>query len=200
VVFIIIIINSSTFTQFSCFNYLHRCYRCNYYNYFVLYHFGFSNLFLQIQKVKYQLEGPVHNIRIWIAKTTLMTNEIKVRNNYLHRCYRCNYYNYFVLLWTLLMGMSQLVSCMWHKHSRFHICSIFVCGSLWYPNASYVISHFNLICHQCCFSYPDSDIMPFSFGHCVVCPSIYGLSLPLWFLQPFLANTKSKIPVGRTCT
>ena len=45
------------------------------------YHFGFSNLFLQIQKVKYQLEGPVHNIRIWIAKTTLMTNEIKVRNN-----------------------------------------------------------------------------------------------------------------------
>jgi hypothetical protein len=29
----------------------------------------------------YHLEGPVHNIRIWIAKTTLMTNEIKVRNN-----------------------------------------------------------------------------------------------------------------------
>ena len=83
--------------------------------------------------------------------------------NYLPRCYRCNYYNYFVLLWTLLMGMSQLVSCMWHKHSRFHICSIFVCGSLWYPNPSYVISHFNLICHQCCFSYPDSDIMYRSF-------------------------------------
>jgi hypothetical protein len=30
---------------------------------------------------------------------------------------------------------------------------------------------------------------PFSFGHCVVCSSsIYGLWLPLWYLQTFLAH------------
>ena len=27
---------------------------------------------------------------------------------------------------------------------------------------------------------------PFSFGHCVVCPSIYGFWLPLWYLQIIL--------------
>ena len=27
---------------------------------------------------------------------------------------------------------------------------------------------------------------PFSFGHCAVCPSIYGFWLPLWYLQTFL--------------
>ena len=29
-------------------------------------------------------------------------------------------------------------------------------------------------------------VCPFYFGHCVVCPSIYGFWLPLWYLQTFL--------------
>ena len=28
--------------------------------------------------------------------------------------------------------------------------------------------------------------IPFSFGHCIVCPSIYGFWLPLWYLQTIL--------------
>ena len=31
----------------------------------------------------------------------------------------------------------------------------------------------------------------FSFGHCVVCSSIYGFWLPLWYLQTLLANIYS---------
>ena len=30
------------------------------------------------------------------------------------------------------------------------------------------------------------DLCPFSFGHCIICPSIYGLWLPLWYLQNFI--------------
>jgi hypothetical protein len=30
---------------------------------------------------------------------------------------------------------------------------------------------------------------PFSFGHCVVCLSIYGFWLPLWYLQTLLKRT-----------
>ena len=29
-------------------------------------------------------------------------------------------------------------------------------------------------------------VCPFSFGHCIVCPSIYGFWLLRWYLQPFL--------------
>jgi hypothetical protein len=29
-----------------------------------------------------------------------------------------------------------------------------------------------------------------SFDHCIVCPSIYGLWLPLWYLQTFLFPTR----------
>jgi hypothetical protein len=32
----------------------------------------------------------------------------------------------------------------------------------------------------------------FSFGHCVVCSSIYGFWLPLWYLQTLLANHLSE--------
>ena len=28
----------------------------------------------------------------------------------------------------------------------------------------------------------------FSFGHCIVCPSLYGFRLPLWYLQAFLLS------------
>jgi hypothetical protein len=38
---------------------------------------------------------------------------------------------------------------------------------------------------------------PFSFGHCFVCPSIYGFWLPIWYLQTlflyFGTNKKKKI-------
>jgi hypothetical protein len=27
---------------------------------------------------------------------------------------------------------------------------------------------------------------PFSFGHCAVCPSIYGFWLPLWYLKTLI--------------
>ena len=37
-----------------------------------------------------------------------------------------------------------------------------------------------------CFEDWCLSFYPFSFGHCVVCPSIYGLWLPLWFLQTLL--------------
>jgi len=33
------------------------------------------------------------------------------------------------------------------------------------------------------------SICPFSFGHCIVCPSIYGFWLPLWYLQSFLKTS-----------
>jgi len=32
-----------------------------------------------------------------------------------------------------------------------------------------------------CFSYG-----PFSYGHCIVCPTIYRFWLPLWYLQTLL--------------
>jgi hypothetical protein len=33
------------------------------------------------------------------------------------------------------------------------------------------------------------SICPFSFGHCVVCPLIYGFGLSLWYLQTDQAPT-----------
>ena len=33
-----------------------------------------------------------------------------------------------------------------------------------------------------------SFICMFSFGHCVICPSIYGMSLPIWYLQSLLSK------------
>ena len=38
-----------------------------------------------------------------------------------------------------------------------------------------------MICRSC------SSFCPFSFGHCVVCSSIYGIWLPLWYPQTFLS-------------
>ena len=35
-----------------------------------------------------------------------------------------------------------------------------------------------------CFVDRCLSFCPFSFGHCVVCPSIYGFWLPLWYLRP----------------
>jgi len=32
------------------------------------------------------------------------------------------------------------------------------------------------------------SIWHFSFGHCVVCPSVYGFWLSLWYLQTFLKS------------
>ena len=32
----------------------------------------------------------------------------------------------------------------------------------------------------------------FSFGHCVVCPLIYGFWLPLWYLQTFLIENSTR--------
>jgi hypothetical protein len=40
-----------------------------------------------------------------------------------------------------------------------------------------------------CFVDRGLPFCPFSFGHCVVCSSsIYGFWLPVWYLQPLLAN------------
>ena len=33
------------------------------------------------------------------------------------------------------------------------------------------------------------SLSPFSFGHCISCPSIYGFWLPLWYLQSLLIST-----------
>jgi hypothetical protein len=37
---------------------------------------------------------------------------------------------------------------------------------------------------------------PFSFGHCVVCPSIYGFWLPLWYLQTLLQQNPLLLNCG----
>jgi hypothetical protein len=37
-----------------------------------------------------------------------------------------------------------------------------------------------------CFVDRCLSFCPFSFDHCVVCPSIYGFWLPLWYLQTLL--------------
>jgi hypothetical protein len=37
-----------------------------------------------------------------------------------------------------------------------------------------------------CFVDRCLSFCPFSFGHCVVCPSIYGFGLSLWYLQTLL--------------
>jgi hypothetical protein len=37
-----------------------------------------------------------------------------------------------------------------------------------------------------CFVDRCLSFVPFSFGHCVVCPVIYGFWLPLWYILTFL--------------
>ena len=44
-----------------------------------------------------------------------------------------------------------------------------------------------------CFSL---SFYTFSFGHCVVCYSIYGLWLPLWYLQPLLTRALLKVHIN----
>ena len=39
-----------------------------------------------------------------------------------------------------------------------------------------------------CFVYRCLSFCTFSFGHCVVCSSIYGFWLPLWYLQTLLST------------
>ena len=44
-------------------------------------------------------------------------------------------------------------------------------------------------CVVCPSSFGHCVVCPSSFGHCVVCPSsIYGVCLPLWYLQTLLAD------------
>ena len=44
-----------------------------------------------------------------------------------------------------------------------------------------------------CFVDHHLSFCPFTFGHCVVCPSlIYGFWLPLWYLQTLLSITMKK--------
>ena len=58
-----------------------------------------------------------------------------------------------------------------------------------------------------CFAYRCLSFCPFSFGHCVVCPSsIYGFWLPLWHLQTLFsaapvygAYISLLIPYSRDC-
>ena len=38
-----------------------------------------------------------------------------------------------------------------------------------------------------CFVYRCLSFCSFSFGHCVLCPSIYGFWWPLWYLELFLS-------------
>jgi hypothetical protein len=44
----------------------------------------------------------------------------------------------------------------------------------------------NHYCSMWCFVDHCLSLCTFSFGHCTVCPSIYGFWLPLWYLQIFL--------------
>jgi hypothetical protein len=45
---------------------------------------------------------------------------------------------------------------------------------------------FNLKFSVQCFVEQCLSFSPFSFGQCIVCPSIDGFRLPLWYLQTFL--------------
>ena len=44
-----------------------------------------------------------------------------------------------------------------------------------------------------CFVDRCLSFVPFSFGHCVVCPVIYGFWLPLWYILTFLKYTNQCI-------
>ena len=57
-----------------------------------------------------------------------------------------------------------------------------------------------------CFVYRCLSFCPFSFGHCVVCPSIYGFWLPPWYLQTLFVvfdgcifQQTVGIPMGTNC-
>jgi hypothetical protein len=46
-----------------------------------------------------------------------------------------------------------------------------------------------------CFPDRCLSFCAFSFGHCVVCSSIYGFWLPLWLLQTLLVNYRKSCPL-----
>ena len=58
----------------------------------------------------------------------------------------------------------------------------FLSKNKWWPFVFYVVfcGSFFVLC-------------PFSCGHCIVCPSIYGFRLPLWYLQALLITVSSLI-------
>ena len=51
-----------------------------------------------------------------------------------------------------------------------------------------------LVWYEC---FPDRclSFCAFFFGHCVVCSSIYGFWLPLWYLQTLLVNYRKSCPL-----
>ena len=51
-----------------------------------------------------------------------------------------------------------------------------------------------------CVVFCRSLFILFSFGHCVVCPLIYRLWLPLWYLQTLLAYYASQLAQPYICT
>ena len=51
-----------------------------------------------------------------------------------------------------------------------------------------------------CFVHHCLSLCPFSFGRCVVCPSIYGLWLHLWYLQTLLKTIVLNVYIGRFIT
>jgi hypothetical protein len=48
-----------------------------------------------------------------------------------------------------------------------------------------------------CFADHCLSYCPFSFGHCVFCPSLYGFWLPLWYIQTLLASRKMMRKLGK---
>ena len=58
----------------------------------------------------------------------------------------------------------------------------FIPGFLWG-------SGYSMFSFKCMFGGRSLSFCPSSFDHCVVCPfSVYGFSLPLWYLQALLKH------------
>jgi hypothetical protein len=93
---------------------------------------------------------------------------------------------------------------LWHLQSFLVLFILAIVLSVLLPSmaSDYLFDIFNLFLSflfwpLCCLSFfhlwllitslVSSNVScPFYFGHCVVCPSIYGFWLPLWHLQSFL--------------
>jgi len=68
-----------------------------------------------------------------------------------------------------------------------------------FPLTRTLLSSYNINRQSICFAYRCLSFCPFSFRHCVVCPTlIYGFWLPLWYLQTLHIHNVNKTK-RKTC-
>lgn len=64
--------------------------------------------------------------------------------------------------------------------------SVFIPVFQW--DSFFLIINFNVVFCKSLFVFS----FPFSFGHCIVCPSMYGFGPPLWYIQTFIVRLLEK--------